>query len=274
LQVAPSTVGLDLVAVTIDTSVAVRGSVAVIELLPTAVPTTGPAPGALALLERLADAVARCIDLPAVQAIVITGQGRDLAGQAGTATAAMDTIDATAYALAGQAALAVIADSLRPVIAAMAGPWLDEWLEIALACDLRVASAEATVGLTGVAHGTGSGFGGLTRMARLVGPGRAKWIALGGQTAVASEARELGLVDCVAAPGEALETALIVARRIAAASPQAVAAAKTAIDDGASVMLLPEALRSEAAAYGLLAADTAAGAWRRARAKELGTLVI
>jgi len=259
-----------MVAVTIDTSAGAAGAVALVELLP----APGPAPRALALLEQLAAAVTGCRDLPAVRAIVITGQGRDLAGQAGTATAAMDTIDATAYALAGQAALAVIADSQYPVVAAMTGPWLDEWLEIALACDLRVASPEATFGLTGVTHGTGSGFGGLTRMARLVGPGRAKWIALGGQTANAVEAHDLGLLECVAAPGKALDLALTVARRIAAAAPQAVAVAKTTIDDGAAAMLQPEALRSEAAAYGLLAADAEARAWRRARAKELGALVI
>jgi enoyl-CoA hydratase/carnithine racemase len=148
-----------------------------------------------------------------------------------------------------------------PTIAAIAGWCLGGGLELALACDFRVAEAGATFGLPEVSIGILPSSGGTHRLARLVGPGRAKELVLLRERLTATEARAFGLVTEVVADGTALAGALEIAGRLAALPPLAVSVAKQALD------AMPEASRDagllvERLGYGLLAqtADAAEAA--------------
>jgi enoyl-CoA hydratase len=211
------------------------------------------------MLAMVSTAVEGCLAEPAARAIVIACASAPGA----EAEAEMDALDATAYALSGQEALHAVESSPLPVIAAISGACLDASLELALACDLRVAAQDATFAFTQAFRGVCSGFGGMARLARLVGPGAAKLICLEGRPISAAEALRLGLVERVVAAGEHLQGAAALASRVAAASPRVVAAAKEAIDGGL-MLPLSDALRLEAAICGGVAADETARAWRRA----------
>lgn len=140
----------------------------------------------------------------------------------------------------------------QPTIAAIAGHCLGGGLELALACDFRVADATASFGFPEVGIGILPSSGGTHRLARLVGTARAKELVLLRDRFDAEQARELGLLTELAGAGQALERALELADRIGALPPLAVAVAKQAID------AMPEASREtglalERLAYGLLA---------------------
>jgi enoyl-CoA hydratase/carnithine racemase len=140
----------------------------------------------------------------------------------------------------------------QPTIAAIAGHCLGGGLELALACDFRVAEATASFGFPEVGLGILPSSGGTHRLARLVGTARAKELVLLRERFGADEARELGLVSEVVCAGGALERASELAERIAALPPLAVSVAKQTID------AMPEASREaglalERLAYGLLA---------------------
>ncbi len=119
-------------------------------------------------------------------------------------------------------------------VAAVNGAAFGGGLELALACDVRVAAATAQLGLTEVTLGIIPGAGGTQRLARLVGPARAKELIALGRRMTAAEALRFGVV------GEVGDLGAIVARfaeEIARAAPLAVAAAKRAIDEGAHLAL-------------------------------------
>ena len=117
-------------------------------------------------------------------------------------------------------------------IAAINGSALGGGTELALACDLRVAAPAAELGLTEVKLGIIPGGGGTQRLARLIGPGRAKDLILTGRRLNAAEAFAIGLVNRLAPEGRLLEVAFASPRQIAENAPLAVAAAKHAIDEG------------------------------------------
>jgi enoyl-CoA hydratase/carnithine racemase len=135
-------------------------------------------------------------------------------------------------------------------IAAVNGIAFGGGTELALACDLRVATPSAELGLTEVKLGIIPGGGGTQRLSRLIGPGRAKDLILTGRRVSAAEALNLGLVNRVAPEGQLLETAVALAESIAANAPIAVAAAKHAIDDGLALGL-DDALALEQRKYEL-----------------------
>lgn len=249
-------------AVTIDTQ-ATTGGLAVAVL---AVASVSPAPERVPeLLAEVAAAVEGCAADPAVGAIVITKQDGGLAPGAVVREPLpeMDAMDATAYALRGQEGLAAIVDCRLPVIAAIEGNWVNVMVEIALACDVRIAARGALLEMPGVsAIGGAACFGGLTRLTHLVGPGRAKWLGLAGQPITADIACQAGLVEELAQPGEALRCALAFAGRVAAAPPFANAALKAAVNRATAEMDVARALRWEAAVFGQAAEDGEARAWR------------
>jgi enoyl-CoA hydratase/carnithine racemase len=133
-------------------------------------------------------------------------------------------------------------------IAAINGVAFGGGTELALACDLRVASPSAQLGLTEVKLGIIPGGGGTQRLPRLVGLGRAKDLILTGRSVNAPEALAIGLVDRVAPEGQLLPSALEIARTIAANAPLAVAAAKRAVNEG-SELDLDRALELERQEY-------------------------
>lgn len=114
----------------------------------------------------------------------------------------------------------------KPIIAAVEGYALAGGFEIALACDVIVAAEDATFGLPEVTRSLVAAGGGLLRLPRRVPHGAAMIIALTGDPVGARRAHELGVVDRLTAPGQALPEALGLANRIAANGPLAVRATK------------------------------------------------
>jgi methylglutaconyl-CoA hydratase len=141
-----------------------------------------------------------------------------------------------------------IADFPRPVIAALSGAAMGGGLEIALACDFRIAHESATMGLSEVRLGIIPGAGGTQRLARMCGIAVAKELILTGRRMTAAEALRLGVVSQVA-PGAELEKAVeVLCSELASAAPLALAAAKRAIDRGYDKPIA-EALKIERACY-------------------------
>ena len=147
-----------------------------------------------------------------------------------------------------RAVVEAVADLPMPTIAAVRGAALGGGLELALACDLRVMAADATVGLTETRLAIIPGAGGTQRLPRLVGAARAKDLIFTGRRISGREAGELGLAQYVAAADDVLAKALALAQMIADGGPIAVRQAKLAIDQGVEVAL-KEGLLIEQTAY-------------------------
>lgn len=123
-----------------------------------------------------------------------------------------------------------LANLPMPTIAAIGANALGGGLELALCCDLRVAASSARLGLPEVRLAVMPGSGGTQRLARIVGPARAKELILTGRLLDAARAAEIGLVNAVVPHGEALDAAREWAAEIAERGPVAVREAKRAID--------------------------------------------
>lgn len=185
-----------------------------------------------------------------IRAVIITGAG-DKAFCAGAdlkERATMTPDEALATVTTIRESISAVARLPMPTIAAINGAALGGGTELALACDIRIASTAASLGLTETTLAIIPGGGGTQRLARLVGPGRAKELIFTGRRIPASEAHTLGLVEEVVAPEELRGRALALARTIAANGPVAVRAAKEAIDRGAD-LALDDALRLETTLY-------------------------
>jgi enoyl-CoA hydratase/carnithine racemase len=139
----------------------------------------------------------------------------------------------------------------KPLIAAVNGYALAGGLELALACDLRVAAEHATFGLTEVRWAIMPGAGGTQRLPRFVPPAKAMEMILTGEPVSAAEAYRIGLVNAVVPAAEVLPTARRWARTITERGPLAVRAAKEAIVRGMSLPLA-DGLRLEAFLSGTL----------------------
>jgi enoyl-CoA hydratase len=118
----------------------------------------------------------------------------------------------------------------KPVIAAINGFALGGGLELALACDIRLASTEARLGFPEVGLGIFPGFGGTQRATRLIGKGRTCELVFTGDQIGAEEAARIGLVNRVVPPKQLMAEARHLAKRIARQGPIAVGRAKTAIN--------------------------------------------
>ena len=132
----------------------------------------------------------------------------------------------------------------QPIIAAINGFALGGGLELALACDIRIAAENATLGLTEVNLAIIPGGGGTQRLPRLVGKGKALEMILTGARIPAAEALRIGLVERVVPTGEALKAATELARTIAEKAPIALRYAKEAVVKGLG-MALDDGLRLE-----------------------------
>ena len=120
----------------------------------------------------------------------------------------------------------------KPVIAAINGIALGGGTELALACDIRIVSINATMGLTETRLGVIPGAGGTQRLPRLIGPGKAKELIYTGQKIGAEEALKIGLVNQVFSKSSLLEECKKMAARICESAPIAIEQAKYAIDAG------------------------------------------
>ncbi len=145
----------------------------------------------------------------------------------------MSSIDAEGFAAYGDRLRSVLdrlAGSGRITIAAVEGRALGGGMELAMACTLRVAGADALFGLPEVKLGLIPGAGGTQRLPRLVGRGRALEIMLTAREVAAAEAGAIGLVDRVTAAGAALGGALALAAELAPMSHPALGAVVRAVD--------------------------------------------
>jgi enoyl-CoA hydratase/carnithine racemase len=151
--------------------------------------------------------------------------------------ATMSYVDMVARAPALSSAFDAIARIPKPVVAAITGYALGGGCELALACDWRVAADDAKLGQPEINLGIIPGAGGTQRLARLIGPARAKDLVLSGRLVPADEALRLGLVDSVVPSSDVLATARQLVSRYVSGPAAAIRAAKSAIDGGLSMDL-------------------------------------
>jgi enoyl-CoA hydratase/carnithine racemase len=208
------------------------------------------------LVAALGQALARLRDDGGVRALVLTGAG-DKAFSAGAdlkERRAMSLDETRAFLGELRAVVGAVAAFPCPVIAALNGAALGGGLELALACDVRIAADSAEMGLPEVRLGIIPGAGGTQRLARVAGMAAAKELILTGRRIGAARALVLGLVsEVVPAPALAAAAARVAAE-IAAAGPLAVATAKRAIDGGFH-LALEEALDVERSCYEVVLAS-------------------
>jgi enoyl-CoA hydratase/carnithine racemase len=176
---------------------------------------------------------------PATRSVVLTGAGTKAfcAGADLKERGGMEKADIPVFLDRFQRILRAMEKSDVVFIAAINGVAFGGGTEIALACDLRVASPGAQLGLPEVKLAIIPGAGGTQRLARLIGPGRAKDIILTGRKVEATEALAIGLIDRIAPENQLLGACLDLAGSIAANGPLAVSAAKHAIDEGLGLPL-------------------------------------
>ena len=197
------------------------------------------------LRQELDTAVQALAADPAVRVLILTGSGRAFtAGLDLDEWAAPGAVAAAAYV---HDAVASLQRFRGPVIGAINGLAITGGVEIALACDLLIASTDARFADTHVKVGLLPGWGGSARLIRRVGLMRAKELALTGRFLSADEALAWGFVNRVVPPARLLPEALALARQIAANPADGVAAYKQLLDQEADVPL-GEALRIERAA--------------------------
>ncbi|MBI1753441.1 MAG: enoyl-CoA hydratase/isomerase family protein [Acidobacteria bacterium] len=144
----------------------------------------------------------------------------------------MSQEEATGFVKGLRAAFTELAELPMPVLAALEGAAFGGGLELALAADLRVAGSETRLGLVETSLAIIPGAGGTQRLPRLIGASRAKELIFTARRLGAEEANRLGVVDRVVPAGQALESALALAREILPNGPIAVRMAKRAIQEG------------------------------------------
>jgi enoyl-CoA hydratase len=168
---------------------------------------------------------------PGVRCVVVTGAG-ERAFCAGADIRELDALGAQgalAFMALGQRVFDRIARSPKPTIAAVNGHALGGGLELAMACDIRVAAETATFGQPEITLGSIPGWGGTQRLPLLVGLGRARELVLTGRIFDAAEAERIGLVSRVVPSAVLGDTARDMAETIAALPPVALALAKDAL---------------------------------------------
>jgi enoyl-CoA hydratase len=190
------------------------------------------------MLDDLERALARLEADGDARVVVLTGAGRAFVGGGDVAHMAALTPDAgERFVYRGQALLRRLERLPKVTVAAINGFALGGGLEIALACDLRLAAEGAELGLPEVTVGLIPGWGGTQRLVRLVGRGVAKDVIFTGRRLSAEEARALGLVNRVVPAAALLDACRELAGVLARASFVAIRQAKKAIDEGAELGL-------------------------------------
>ncbi|WP_305782989.1 enoyl-CoA hydratase/isomerase family protein [Symbioplanes lichenis] len=206
--------------------------------------------------EELRRAAHEAADDPDVRAVIVFGGEKVFAAGADiTEFTRLTYQEMTVRAGALSSAFDAIARIPKPVVAAITGYALGGGCELALACDWRVVADDAKLGQPEIKLGLIPGAGGTQRLARLVGPARAKDLVFSGRMVDAAEALAIGLADRVVPPAEVYAAAAELVRPYVTGPALALRAAKQAIDGGLSVDLASGlALESQLFA-GLFATD-------------------
>ncbi len=187
------------------------------------------------LREDLIDAVTKSTADPNVGVLVITGAGRGFCS--GGDVKSMSEHDQTGQTLSASEQLAPLRDRAilamrdcpKPVIAAINGAAAGAGMNLALACDMRIASTAAKFSQAFVKRGLAPDWGGSYFLPRVVGIAKACELIFTGDTIDAAEALKLGIVNAVVAPEELMAETFKLARKIAAGPPVAIQLAKRAI---------------------------------------------
>lgn len=190
-----------------------------------------------ALNSRLLEELGTTFDTLAVdkdvRAIVLTGADRSfVAGANIQEMSGLNYDEAKIFGAKGASVFRKIETCPKPVIAAVNGFALGGGCELAMACDIRIASEKAKLGQPEVSLGITPGFSGTQRLARIVGQARAKELIFTGKVISAAEALSMGLVNRVVAPESLMEEAQALAATIAKQAPVAVRKSKEAINNG------------------------------------------
>ncbi|HUW48055.1 MAG TPA: enoyl-CoA hydratase-related protein [Patescibacteria group bacterium] len=205
------------------------------------------------LIEELGDMLNTAENDPSVKCVVVTGDG-DRAFSAGadvTMFPKATPVKAEEFSRAGQKTFGKIEEMSKPVIAAINGFALGGGLELALACDFRIAAEHAELGSPEIQLGLIPGWGGTQRLVRTVGFPKAKEMVMLGTRLKADEALKAGLVHKVVHFDKLKDEVRELAKKLAAGPPVAMKYAKEAVNFGAQVPL-EVGLRLESALMGLL----------------------
>lgn len=178
-----------------------------------------------------------------VRVVVLTGEGPTFC--AGTSLPKDISRESLFETLEGYRVASLMAGLGKPVIAAINGDAIDQGLELALACDIRLASNGSRFGMTQVRSGLMPWDGGTQRLPRLVGRGAALEMILTSRLVEADEAADMGLVNMLIEPDDLMVSATKMARTIAAHGPIAAGYLKEAVLKGVD-MTLEQGLRLEA----------------------------
>ncbi|MCP4581921.1 MAG: hypothetical protein GY839_09895 [candidate division Zixibacteria bacterium] len=183
-------------------------------------------------IDEMGDCFAELAESSGIRCVIITGgEGKSFAAGADIEEISHDTvITGQRRALRGQRVFAMLEQMPQPVIAAINGYALGGGCELAMACDIRLASKKAKLGLPEVNLGIFPGYGGTQRLARLIGPGLAKKMIFTGDFIRANEALRIGLIDAVHPPDELMPEAMKLALKICSKGPLAIKAAKQAFN--------------------------------------------
>ncbi|MEU5422572.1 enoyl-CoA hydratase/isomerase family protein [Streptomyces sp. NPDC001407] len=187
----------------------------------------------IATQDRLRELAEEATHRTDVRAVVLWGGEKVFA--AGADIKEMQKMDHAAMVARSrglQDAFTAVARIPKPVVAAVTGYALGGGCELALCADFRIAADNAKLGQPEILLGLIPGAGGTQRLARLVGPSKAKDLIFTGRQVKAPEALELGLVDRVVPAGEVYEQAHAWAAKLAAGPALALRAAKEAVDTG------------------------------------------
>lgn len=186
-----------------------------------------------------------------IRCLVVTGAG-EKAFVAGADIAEMANLTpeaAQGFSNEGNAMMEELENLPMPTIAAVNGYALGGGCELALCCDIRIASERAAFALPETSLGILPGYGGLQRLARLINPAKAKELAFTTARIKAQEACDIGLVNAVYPAEELMQHCMEMAEKIAANAPVGVRGAKRVINQSLG-LTLPQAYRLEVEAFG------------------------
>lgn len=202
-------------------------------------------------LKELNQTVDEIINDDDIYVVLVTGSGEKafVAGADITQMKDMSVIQGRKFSMLGNNIFRKLETMEKPVIAVLNGFTLGGGCELAMACDMRIASTKAKFGQPEVGLGITPGFGGTQRLSRLVGMGIAKELIFTGKIIDSNEAYRIGLVNKVVEPEKLMEEAKNLANIIASNAPIAIRFCKSAINRGMQ-MDMDTAIIYEAEVFG------------------------